>query len=157
MGDIIIKLLRMGVGLEDIKISQNTTVSGLKIIIGTTGNIGCFQEIKGEIKKLRSNHILCNNDVLVLVNSKKGEALIRCAGRKWAIHLNDKDNWPSNFHAHDYEKREKLDLLTGEIFSTQNKKYKRNLSEKSHRLLLAELMKYGCYKKKVENVLISLY
>jgi|GEM_PF-1957304 len=44
---------------------------------------------------------------------------IKCKqrGRIWIVHPNDFDPWPSQPHGHEYERREKLDLSTGEIFS----------------------------------------
>jgi hypothetical protein len=45
--------------------------------------------------------------------------LLKCklSGRIWIIHQNDPDPWPSRPHAHEYSRREKLSLSTGEIFS----------------------------------------
>lgn len=154
---ITIKLLRMGVRIKNIKILQDSTVKDLKAIIGATGNTSCFQEIKGKMQKLNSDYILRDNDVLALVSAKTGEALIKCGGRKWAIHLNDKDNWPSNFHAHDYEKKEKLDLFTGRVYNIQNKKNIKNMTAKKHKAILVELAKYKCFKEKAEDVLMRLY
>ncbi len=44
------------------------------------------------------------------------EARVKVAGKIWTIHKNDKDTFPSQPHAHNYENGEKLDLHTGDIY-----------------------------------------
>ena len=36
----------------------------------------------------------------------------------WYIHQNDPDPWPSNFHAHNYERKEILDCHSGVIYDS---------------------------------------
>jgi len=44
------------------------------------------------------------------------EILIKFQGEVWEIHLNDKDPFPSNPHAHNVDRGWKLNLSNGEIF-----------------------------------------
>ncbi|MCX6235238.1 MAG: hypothetical protein NT175_11070 [Bacteroidetes bacterium] len=44
------------------------------------------------------------------------EAEIKAKGQVWEIHQDDKDKFPSNPHAHDYETGLKLDLSNGNLF-----------------------------------------
>ncbi len=45
------------------------------------------------------------------------KANIKFKGDKWVIHKNDKDNFPSNPHAHNYATNSKLHLGNGQLFS----------------------------------------
>ena len=51
---------------------------------------------------------------------------IKFGGHIWTVHLSDQDPWPSKPHAHDYERRQKLSLRSGEVFSLPG----RNLVQK---------------------------
>jgi len=44
------------------------------------------------------------------------KAKVKFKGEQWVIHKNDLDPFPSNPHAHNYEKRWKLDLSNGDIY-----------------------------------------
>ena len=45
------------------------------------------------------------------------EEIIRNNGERWEIHKYDKDTFPSNPHAHNYDANVKLHLGTGELFN----------------------------------------
>lgn len=45
------------------------------------------------------------------------EEIVKHKGEKWEIHKYDKDTFPSNPHAHNYDANVKLDLGTGELFN----------------------------------------
>jgi len=49
------------------------------------------------------------------------KAQIKSNGEVWTIHKSDKDNWPSNPHAHNYEKQYKLNLSTGELYRNKER------------------------------------
>ena len=44
------------------------------------------------------------------------EERVKHNGEIWIIHKSDKDPFPSNPHAHNYEKRLKMDLGSGELY-----------------------------------------
>src|SRR6056297_2498119 len=44
------------------------------------------------------------------------EKLVKRGGYVWEFHKSDVDPWPSKFHAHDYEKGLKLDVLSGNVY-----------------------------------------
>ena len=45
------------------------------------------------------------------------EERVKHNGEIWTIHKSDKDPFPSNPHAHNYEKRLKMDLGSGELYN----------------------------------------
>jgi hypothetical protein len=45
------------------------------------------------------------------------EEIVKFSGEIWTIHKSDIDPFPSNPHAHNYQKRLKMHLGTGELFS----------------------------------------
>lgn len=45
------------------------------------------------------------------------KAHIKFKGEKWVVHNNDKDNFPSNPHAHNFDTNTKLHLGRGQVFS----------------------------------------
>jgi hypothetical protein len=61
-------------------------------------------------------------------------------GYKWTFHKNDADEWPSDFHAHDYDRRLKLDAKTGNIYDAVTKSHCGTLNPKTHKALQAELL-----------------
>jgi hypothetical protein len=44
------------------------------------------------------------------------ERIVRMSGERWYVHKNDADPFPSNPHAHNYEKRLKLSLVDGGLY-----------------------------------------
>jgi len=66
---------------------------------------------------------------------------IKCklGGRIWIVHPNDADPWPSKPHAHEYDRREKLDLSSGEIFSLPARTPAAKLRPKELEALRAEI------------------
>ena len=55
---------------------------------------------------------------------------------KWRVHMNDADEWPSDFHAHNViNGTEKLDLYTGIVFNVVTKTECRRLSKKEMRFI----------------------
>ena len=91
--------------------------------------------------RVSSNHMLENGDCIVLAPlTARGEACFKVAGRKWAVHKYDPDDiFPSDFHAHDYEHRETLDLYTRNVFDSVTRKSKGRLAKKHFETLLHQL------------------
>ena len=48
----------------------------------------------------------------------------------WYLHPNDPDPWPSNFHAHNYERKEILDCNNGFIYDSTTRKLIRKMRPK---------------------------
>lgn len=69
------------------------------------------------------------------------EKTVKCKGEVWVVHLSDADPNPSNPHAHNEEKGEKLDLLTGNVFDIVTDKLVRKLSKKSMRYIFSQITK----------------
>ena len=59
------------------------------------------------------------------------EYIVRRDGYKWNFHMTDADPWPSPFHAHDYEKKLKLDVITGDIYDTMTRNKLKTMKRKS--------------------------
>jgi hypothetical protein len=64
---------------------------------------------------------------------------IKSGGRIWIIHRSDLDPWPSKPHAHDYERRQKLDLRSGDIFSLPGRNQVEKLRRKDFLFLREQL------------------
>jgi hypothetical protein len=47
---------------------------------------------------------------------------MRRGGHIWQVHKNDQDHWPSDPHAHDYGRNEKLDIRDGTIYEVKTRK-----------------------------------
>ena len=65
---------------------------------------------------------------ITIFTSAKAGAFIRVGGEVWALHKNDLDPWPSDFHAH--QGREVLDCYTGDIFNKTTRKFVRKIRRK---------------------------
>jgi hypothetical protein len=60
----------------------------------------------------------------------------------WRIHKSDPDIlFPSDFHADRVDEREKLDIYTGDVFSSVNNKFLRTEPKKAMRYIFRELQK----------------
>jgi len=60
----------------------------------------------------------------------------------WRVHKNDPDIvFPSDFHADRVDAPEKLDLYTGEVYSSVNNDYLRAEPKKAMRFIYQELLK----------------
>jgi len=71
------------------------------------------------------------------------EYTVPCSG-KWRVHMNDADNWPSDFHAHNVvDGGEKLDLYTGVVFDVPTKYVSRKLKNKEMRFIYDRLRTSG--------------
>ena len=66
------------------------------------------------------------------------ERIVKHQGN-WKINLNDVDPWPSNPHGDRIDAPEKLDLLTGLVYSKQSKNRIRVLSKKSMRYIFYQI------------------
>lgn len=55
-----------------------------------------------------------------IANGKIEKAQVKMNGTVWVVHKSDKDTFPSDPHAHDYENNVKLDLGTGIIYRGRN-------------------------------------
>ena len=51
-----------------------------------------------------------------ITDGKIDKAQIKIDGTVWTVHRSDRDSFPSNPHAHDYDNHVKLDLGTGLIY-----------------------------------------
>lgn len=96
------------------------------------------------LKELKSNIGIVEFDSPTLTlfevdNLEK--ATIKVNNRKWRIHKNDLDPFPSNPHAHEYENNWKLHLGTGEIFV--KKKLKGKLNKKDFQRLRTSAIQKG--------------
>lgn len=76
------------------------------------------------------NYVLKEGDIALYIHKIKGEIQIKRNGI-WIYHMYDKDdNFPSDFHAHNKELPEVLDIYTGNIYDKRTKKIVRKLSDK---------------------------
>jgi len=61
----------------------------------------------------------------------------------WRLNKTDADNWPSNLHGHNLEKKQKIDFYTGEIFDINTKKLISKLRKKQLNNLHIQLNQNG--------------
>jgi hypothetical protein len=61
----------------------------------------------------------------------------------WIINLNDQDSWPSHPHGDRKDEPEKLNLLTGDVFSKASRNHIYTLSNKSMRYIFHRISKFA--------------
>lgn len=151
---IFIKLISFGSKEKIIEIPDKSTIADLRVIIKATGSTYLYRETqKGEIEEVKPNQALFDKDILILAIRMKGEADIKCLGRVWRVHKNDPDKLrPSDFHLHDLENGDKLDLYTGELYS-YDFRYIKKIRKKKHKFCLEEVKKRSDYKERVEMIM----
>ena len=82
-----------------------------------------------QINGVIAGEIICDlNFDLELNNNNLEKAIIKFNGSVWHVHKNDKDTFPSNPHAHNYEENIKLHLGNGAIYS--KKRFLSNMKRK---------------------------
>lgn len=94
-----------------------------------------------EIVLPHSDHVRDDGRVLEIAvtikNSGKNSGI-------WRVHAYDPDEFfPSNFHAHNAEEPEVLDIYTGRVYSKVNKKELRSIPPKVMRVMYDELIRRG--------------
>ena len=67
------------------------------------------------------------------------EKQVKRGGYVWEFHKSDVDPWPSKFHAHDYEKGLKLDVLSGNVYDVGTRELCKRLKPKVLSDIVAEL------------------
>lgn len=55
--------------------------------------------------------------ITVVISAKASACILG-----WYLHQNDLDPWPSNFHAHNYDRKEVLDCHSGVIYDSTTRK-----------------------------------
>ena len=103
---------------------------------------------QGESRTLRSGDIV--NPCFPI----RGERKVQCAGRTWFIHKNDADRFPSDYHMHDYQADETLDLNKGLVYSGTRFDHKfYRLNEKHYLRILKDLRSSKDFREKAEVAL----
>lgn len=97
-------------------------------------------------KALRLSEVLNDGDVVNISTADiRGEAVTKWSDHRYLLHPNDPDKlFPSDWHCHDYENGEKIDLYNG-------RRYKKTqyTGKKVNKKCLAHLQaKFACYKPK---------
>ena len=81
------------------------------------------------------------------------EKIVKRKNYIWQFHKNDPDHWPSELHAHDYDKGLKLDALTGNIFDVATKQKCKKLKLKILKSIQQELRSSADFNGKVVRLL----
>ena len=89
-------------------------------------------------------HILPNGQQRLLEKQVKHRGI-------WSIHLSDADPWPSDPHGDRVDAKEKLNLLTGEVYDPTNRKHIYSLSKKSMNYIYRQIMLHE-YKPVIEKL-----
>lgn len=152
MKKISIRFTRPGSKIQTIELSKNSLVSDLKNKLSITRKGGCFYR-KGS--KLNLNTVLKDKDIIIYAFSIRGEATVRRNGKVWKIHKNDPDLLPSDFHAHNYDDNETLDLYTGFLYKTNTRDKIAKFPEIDYKALLELLSKSkeALFKEKANKIL----
>jgi hypothetical protein len=77
------------------------------------------------------------------------EQTIRAKGYIWRFHKSDADHWPSALHGHDYEKKLKLDAITGDIYDTATRHKCKKLRTKDLEVVQSKLRESDDFAAKV--------
>lgn len=70
-------------------------------------------------------------------------------GYIWRFHKSDSDKWPSDLHAHDYDKGLKLDGYTGEVWDVGTRNHIGSLNKKALAVVHQELRSSKDFKDKL--------
>ena len=88
------------------------------------------------------NSPLKDNDILIVIPSLKAAGTLRRNGKVWRYYKYDKDtNFPSDFHLHNIQNGEILDMYTGYVFDPRTHQPLGALSKKAMRKLYTDLRK----------------
>ena len=135
---ITIKIRSVGNPIIKIKVYEGITIREVVKENFHFENDSLLVSINGKKKSLGT--VLNNNDFLSLILPFHGEATVRRNGKSWRINKNDRDEiFPSDFHAHNLETGEKLDLYTGYLYNPVTKKLLWALHKKDWIAILSEL------------------
>jgi len=105
---ITIKIRAPGSPVTKIRVKEGVIVREVINELFSIENQFLYTSINGKQKSLDT--VLINNDLLTVFPSTLNRVDVKCKGNIWRIHLYDKDNFPSDFHAHNIDTGEKLDL-----------------------------------------------
>lgn len=152
---IIIKTSRLGCGEAELSIEEGCSIKEFRKIEKLLDSVKIFKEKDNDVLEVANDYILMDRDHLFLVNKVSAAANIKCLGRIWKINNNDPDPFPSNFHAHDIENGDKLDLYTGNRYNKFGKSIGK-IKTKSLKVFLEELSRRGCYQNKADEILKSI-
>lgn len=81
------------------------------------------------------------------------EQTIRAKGYVWRFHKSDADHWPSPLHGHDYEKKLKLDAITGDIYDTATRHKCKKLRSKDLVVIQSKLRESNDFVDKVNQLI----
>jgi hypothetical protein len=133
---ITIKIRRPGSSISKMKVEKGNTVKDvIKDLLYSGDNL--YISVNGKEKSL--DVVLKENDLLSILFSTRNKATVKYNGNIWRIHINDKDDFPSNFHAHNIETGEKLDLYNGCVYNPVTKKLIFKVHKKDLIVILLEL------------------
>lgn len=152
---IIIKTSRLGCENIELSIEEGYSIKEFRDIEKLLDSVKIFKEADNDVLELANDYILMDGDQLFLVNKVSAAATIKCLGRVWSIHYNDADPFPSNFHAHDEENGDKLDLYTGNKYN-KSRQLIGKVRIKNLKGFLEELSRRACYQNKADEILKSI-
>lgn len=112
-GSFIWQILQIEYNLTDIPtevLFKDLTVSDIVAVIVKHKYL--YGEPLGQVEVDKSILLEGLDDSLI-------KAHLKFKGEIWVIHKNDKDTFPSNPHAHNYESNVKLHLGNGELYRTK--------------------------------------
>ncbi len=151
---ITICIRQPGFPIKEITIKKGINI---KEVLGNILHLSMdslFISVNGKSKSF--DYILKNNDMLSIGMSTKNRVTVKCNGNNWRIHVSDKDNFPSDFHAHNIEKGDKLDLYNGYLYNSVTKKFRCAIHAKDLIMILSKLQ--SCNIKELSlkaNVVLS--
>jgi hypothetical protein len=112
---IAVRVGRFAAPVKNVRVNEGATIKELMEQISASEELYTFVAING--KRSTLDTVLKNDDLLYLGFPIRGEATVRRNGKSWRIHANDPDGIvPSDFHAHNIETGEILDLYTSIIY-----------------------------------------
>lgn len=124
--------------MRKIQCKHGATIREVLLRVFKSDLKGYFISING-IKSNR-NAILKDKDIVVALFSVRGAATLRRNGKVWRFHKTDADvHFPSDFHVHNIENGERLDMFTGYVYDPRTRQPIGVLPRKDMRAIYAKL------------------
>lgn len=115
---------------------------GLQEVSGFTFELPSGRKVKvvSEDDPFLSKPYKAGTAIIPFTSAKAG-ALVKVGGDCWLLYQNDPDPWPSDFHAHNYERNETLDCYSGNIYDSTTRKLVRKYRPKKLAAFLEDVPK----------------
>ena len=81
------------------------------------------------------------------------EKTVKRGGYVWRFHKEDRDDWPSKLHGHDYEKGLKIDAITGDIYDVRTRQRLKKLKPRDLEVIQKQLRSSEDFSEKTRALI----